>query len=220
MSMKGEIVSINVSEAKGTAKSPVAEGVIDEQGIVGDAHAGAWHRQVSVLSQESIDRFSGEESRQFAPGEFAENITTRGMDLSGVAVFDRFRIGKVLLEVTQIGKACHADGCAVFQLVGRCVMPTDGIFCRVLEGGPVRCGAAIEYLPRALKIRVITLSDRAFRGEYEDKSGPRIAELLASFFEGKRWHPDIETTVLPDDADGLGLGDGRPGVGVQRDDVQ
>lgn len=201
--MKGEIVSINVSEAKGTAKSPVEETVIDEQGIVGDAHAGPWHRQVSLLSQESIDRFSAQEGREFVPGDFAENITTRGIDLSGVAIFDRFRTGKVLLEVTQIGKACHADGCTVFQLVGRCVMPKEGIFCRVLEGGDIRRGVVVEYLPAALKVRVITLSDRAFRGEYEDRSGARVKELLESFFEGKRWHPEIETTVLPDDADQL-----------------
>lgn len=201
--MKGEVVSVNVSARKGTAKRPVPEAVIDERGIAGDAHAGNWLRQVSLLSQESIDRFSAEEGGAFAAGDFAENVTVRWIDLSGAAVLDRFRIGTALLEVTQIGKKCHADGCSVFQMAGRCVMPKEGIFCRVLEGGAVRPGDAAEYLPRTLKVRIITLSDRAFRGEYSDMSGPRIAELLQSFAEDRRRRMEIETTLLPDDAEKL-----------------
>ncbi len=200
MSTKGEVVSVNVSEAKGTIKKPVAEIVIDENGILGDAHAGRWHRQVSLLDQESIETFARQMGREIGPGEFAENIATRGIRLADVAVLDRFRIGGVELEVTQIGKKCHGDDCVIFREVGKCVMPKEGIFTRVVRGGKVRANDAIEWLPRDLAFRVITLSDRAFAGEYADKSGPKVKELLEAFFSDKRWHAKIETVILPDDA--------------------
>ena len=203
MSNSIEIVSVNISTEKGTIKRPVDEVIVGDTGIADDAHAGPWHRQVSMLAQESIERFGAQADRSFAPGDFAENLTTRGLDLSQVAILDRFQIGDVALEITQIGKECHGDGCAIFQEVGRCVMPKEGIFCRVLHGGTIRPGDALHHIPRPLKIRVITMSDRAARGEYQDKSGPRIKELLDEFFAGKRWHVEIESTILPDDADKL-----------------
>lgn len=107
------------------------------------------------------------------------------------------------LEVTQIGKKCHGDSCAIYREVGKCVMPKEGIFCRVLAGGTVKPDDAVQYLPRTLSFRVITLSDRAYKGEYEDRSGPRVRELLASFLSGTRWHPTIEETILPDEPDRL-----------------
>ena len=200
MSNSGEVVSVNISEEKGTAKSPQAEIQLDSRGVAGDAHAGPWHRQVSLLGQESIDKFISETGKQIGPGEFAENITLRGIDLAAVAVLDRFSIGEVELEVTQIGKECHGDGCAIFREVGKCVMPKEGIFARVIHGGTIRPGAAMEYHPRPLTFRIITLSDRAFNGDYPDRSGPRIRELLEAFFAGKRWRPQIENILLPDDA--------------------
>ena len=203
MSNSIEIVSVNISTEKGTIKRPVDEVIVGDTGIADDAHAGPWHRQVSMLAQESIERFGAQADRSFAPGDFAENLTTRGLDLSQVAILDRFQIGDVALEITQIGKECHGDGCAIFQEVGRCVMPKEGIFCRVLHGGTIRPGDALQHIPRPLKIRVITMSDRAAKGEYQDKSGPRIKELLDEFFAGKRWHVEIESTILPDDADKL-----------------
>jgi len=203
MSSKGEVVSVNVSTRKGTPKLPVEEAVLDERGVVGDAHAGPWHRQVSLLSQESMDRFVERTGRAVAPGEFAENVTVRGLDLGAAAPMDRFRIGPAELEVTQIGKECHGEECAIFREVGQCVMPREGIFCRVARGGTVKRGDAIEHLPRPLRFRVITLSDRAFGGDYADRSGPRIRELLEEFLEGSRWHAQIETAVLPDDAEQL-----------------
>ena len=198
-----QVVSVNISTEKGTVKQPVEAVDIDALGIVGDAHAGPWHRQVSLLAQESIDRFSEKMNRGFPPGIFAENITTRGVDLSGVRLLDRFRIGDVELEITQIGKKCHGDDCAVYREVGKCVMPKEGIFCRVLQPGSIRAGDRVDFLPRIWKFRVITLSDRAHRGEYPDRSGPKIAELIGSFAEEKNWKTDIQTTVLPDDADRL-----------------
>ena len=200
MSGSIKVVSVNISEEKGVAKHPVPVARVDEMGLVGDAHAGPWHRQVSLLGQESIDRFVAETNRKVKPGEFAENITLSGTDLSEAAVLDHFRIGQIRLEVTQIGKACHGDRCAIYQTVGKCVMPKEGIFCRVVHGGTVRPGDAARHLPRELTFRVITLSDRAAAGQYEDRSGPRIKASLEEFLSGSRWRGRIDAAVLPDDA--------------------
>lgn len=201
--MAGTIVSVNVSEEKGTAKHPVDEIVVDDRGIVGDAHAGAWHRQVSLLGQESIDSFTADTGKAIRPGEFAENITLRGIDLARCAILDRFRIGEVELEVTQIGKKCHGEGCTIYREIGKCVMPKEGIFCRVVRGGTIRPGDAVEFHPRPFKLAIITLSDRAASGEYKDRSGPRAKELLEVFLVGKRWHAEIRAALLPDDAERL-----------------
>lgn len=203
MSKKAEVTSVNISAEKGTVKRPVPEIRLDERGIIGDAHAGAWHRQVSLLSQDSIDTFAAEMEIQLCPGDFGENIDLCGIDLSTVAVLDRFRIGEVELEVSQIGKECHGDTCTIYRQVGTCIMPTEGLFCRVVQGGTIQPGDHVEYVPRPLKFQVITLSDRAFAGEYVDRSGPRVRELLEAFLGGKRWHPQIEQTILPDEADRL-----------------
>ena len=199
----GEVVSVNVSEQKGTIKRPVSEAVVNQHGIQGDAHAGEWHRQVSLLAIESIERFSAQAGRAFRPGEFAENVTTRGIDLLGIAVLDRITTGAVELEVTQLGKVCHGDDCAIFREVGRCVMPKEGIFCRVLASGPMRPGDQVVHTPRPLRVRVITVSDRASRGVYEDRGGPRVVQRLDEFFAGKRWHLKVDRTVLPDEADAI-----------------
>ena len=150
--MPGEIASVNISLEKGTVKEPVESIMIDSLGVREDAHAGDWHRQVSLLSEESIALFSRQMERECQAGEFAENITTRGVDLLQVAPLDRFRIGTVELEVTQIGKHCHGDNCAIFQAVGKCVMPKEGIFCRVLKEGEAKPGDSIEFKPRLLRI--------------------------------------------------------------------
>ena len=203
MLKKAEVVSVNISAEKGTVKRSVPQIRLDQRGIIGDAHAGVWHRQVSILSQDSIDRFAAEMAIQLCPGDFGENIDLCGIDLSTVAVLDRLRTGEVELEVSQIGKECHGDACAIYQQVGTCIMPTEGLFCRVVQGGTIHPGDRVEYLPRPLRFRIITLSDRAFAGEYDDRSGLRVRELLEAFLEGKRWHPQIEQTILPDDADEL-----------------
>lgn len=194
-------VSLNISEEKGTIKIPREKIVVNEFGIIGDAHSGRWHRQISLLAQEDIDNFSlmDADKRKFHPGEFAENITTRGIDFKRVSLLDRFKIGEVELELSQIGKMCHGDGCAIFVEVGKCVMPKSGIFTRVIRGGEIHKGDKIEYQPRPLKIKVITLSDRASAGEYPDKSGPKIQELLSEYFEDKRWHTEFYYSLIPDD---------------------
>lgn len=203
MSTSIEVTSVNVSTEKGTPKQPVEEILLNESGIAGDAHAGPWHRQVSLLASERIETFSSKAKSRFKPGDFAENITLRGIDLGQVAILDRFRIGQAELEVTQIGKKCHGGECAIYREVGSCIMPKEGLFCRVLQGGPVRPGSPVEYLPRALTFRVVTLSDRAHRGDYPDRSGPRVVERLQEFMQGRRWHPQYSTLVLPDDSEKL-----------------
>lgn len=198
--MNIQIVSVNISKEKGTIKQPVPAITFTSTGIIEDAHAGSWHRQVSLLAQESINKFGAAENRTFAPGEFAENITTLGIDLTKVNLLDRFKIGGVELEVTQIGKKCHGDGCAIFKEVGKCVMPKEGIFCRVITGGTAKAGDGMEYLPTPLKIKVITLSDRASKGEYKDLSGPQIKTDLEAHFAGKPWKLDCSVSLIPDDA--------------------
>ncbi|MHC4886318.1 MAG: molybdenum cofactor synthesis domain-containing protein [Planctomycetota bacterium] len=199
----GTILSTNISEAKGTVKVPVDKIRIDSHGVVGDAHAGSWHRQVSLLSRECIDRFGLEAGRSFSPGEFAENLTTEGVDLEACCIGDELLIGDVKLEVAQIGKECHGDGCAIFQSVGRCVMPKAGIFARVIEGGTVKAGDGLLHETHPLRASVITLSDRAASGEYEDRSGPEIVALLAEHFAASKRRVEVGTEVLPDDAAAL-----------------
>ncbi len=198
--MSIRIISVNISKKKGTIKEPVPSITFTATGIIEDAHAGSWHRQISLLAQESIKKFGDAENRTFTPGEFAENITTLGIDLTKVNLLDRFKIGDVELEVTQIGKKCHGDGCAIFREVGKCVMPKEGIFCRVITGGSAKADDEMEYIPSTLKIKVITLSDRANQGEYPDLSGPQIKSDLEAHFAKKPWNLDCSASLIPDDA--------------------
>ncbi len=200
MSRSIEVVSVNISKQKGVAKHPMSESTVDGLGIVGDAHAGAWHRQVSLLGIESVEHFATKIGRQIRPGEFGENVTIRGAEPGGVAVLDRFRLNDVELEVTQIGKQCHGQGCSIFQQVGKCVMPTEGIFARVVQGGTLHPGDGGEHLPKTLRFLLITLSDRAVAGEYVDRAGPRMRELLETYLAGQSRRAEIEAILLPDDA--------------------
>ena len=140
-----EVIAVCISEKKGERKHPVPEIALRrDHGIVGDAHAGNWHRQVSLLAEESVDTMRAL-GLTLAPGDFAENILTRGIVLKTLPVGTRLRVGETVLEITQIGKQCHND-CAIKKTTGRCVMPTDGVFAVVLEAGVVRPGDAIEIL--------------------------------------------------------------------------
>ncbi len=136
---KGVVVSISISAEKGVKKTPVESAMLRlEHGIEGDAHAGPWHRQVSLLAEESIEKMRAN-GLDVGYGDFAENITTRGLVLYEIPVGTRMQIGRSLVEVTQIGKECH-ERCAVYYSAGDCVMPREGIFVRVLRGGAVRKG--------------------------------------------------------------------------------
>ena len=139
MKNKGEIISINVSKNKGSKKKPVDEVTINEYGIEGDGHSGNWHRQVSLLSYESIKDINSK-GIDASPGDFAENITTSGIDLKRLQIGDILTVGEeggVMLEVTQIGKECPKP-CSIYYLMGSCIMPQEGVFCRVLQPGKIK----------------------------------------------------------------------------------
>jgi molybdenum cofactor synthesis domain-containing protein len=197
--MNIKILSVNVSEKKGTVKIPVENIELSEIGVNGDAHSGKWQRQVSLLANESITKFSVEAGRKIKSGEFAENITTEGLLLHECRPLDRFMNDSIELEVTQIGKKCHGDNCSIFREVGNCVMPKEGIFARVIRGGRLKAGDRLTYLPRIIKIQIITLSDRASAGEYADKSGPQIKNLAEIHFSEIKRKTSIICHLIPDD---------------------
>jgi Uncharacterized protein conserved in bacteria len=144
--MRGKVVSINISENKGTIKKPVEEAVvIDNYGIKGDAHAGAhWHRQISLLSVESIEKMRTK-GLTLNFGDFAENITTEGIDLLSLPLGTKLQVGECILELTQHGKKCHSK-CEIFKIVGDCIMPREGVFAKVLKGGKIKVGDKIDRL--------------------------------------------------------------------------
>jgi molybdopterin adenylyltransferase len=193
------IGSINISEKKGTVKVPVQEAELFEEGLREDAHRGRWHRQLSLLGRPSISRFETNMKRTIGPGEFGENITVEGLDLNGVGILDRFTIGDAELEITQIGKSCHGDDCAIFREVGKCVMPHEGLFARVVKAAPIKQGQEMIYKPRDFVVRVITVSDRASAGIYEDRSGPRALDLIKAAFAVRRYHLRTEYQLVPDE---------------------
>lgn len=195
---KIKVLATSISEKKGTIKTPQQSIDLFENGVRGDAHSGSWHRQVSLLGTESIKKFSVEANRTIVYGEFAENITTEGFPLYEMKPFDRIVGKSVELEVTQIGKKCHGDNCAIFREVGNCVMPKEGIFARVIHGGRLQTGDEMEYQPKIFKVLVVTLSDRASRGEYTDKSGPLLASLTNDYFNDLNRKVAITTRIIPD----------------------
>ena len=192
----GKILAICVSEKKGTQKRPVDAAILKEDwGIEGDAHAGKWHRQVSLLSFDKIEEFRAKGAKVDF-GDFGENLAVKGFDLRQLPVGSRFQIGEAILELTQIGKECHSH-CAIYHAVGDCIMPREGVFTQVIKGGAIRTGDEIRLLPlldsRPFTAAVITLSDKGSKGEREDKSGPAAVEMLEA--AGYRV---VETLLLPD----------------------
>jgi len=188
----GKVVSVNISEKKGTIKHPVEQIELRKGfGIEGDAHAGDWHRQVSLLDLSSFDKMHNNASVELKPGIFAENITTEGVDLWHLPVGTRLEIGDTLLEITQIGKECHRH-CQVFRQVGDCVMPREGIFAKVIMEGMIKAGQSIKIIP-TLRVAILTVSDKGSTGERADLSGPALAEAL----DGKA--TVLIQDIVPDD---------------------
>jgi len=201
--MRIKVKGLYISEQSGTVKQPVEELEIDDLGAVGDAHRGNWHRQISILSQESADRFNKEQSTNFTYNLFAANIVVSGLDASKIALFDKIRINDLLLEVTQIGKKPHAYNSPVYEKTGTNIMFTEGLFCRVLSPGDIEVGYIGEVISTPFTLSVITLSDRASQGVYEDLSGPAIETALKTHFEESRFVPLIERQLLPDNREML-----------------
>ena len=202
MSDKLIIRSINISDRKGISKTPVNSAkFVAGYGIEGDSHAGPWNRQVTILTEEEITAAdAGLGIAGF--GAFAENLTIAGLNIHSVKILDKFHFGDVILEATQIGKECH-DNCAIGQALGECIMPRLGVFTRVIAGGELAVGQEGEYLPRNFWGMVITLSDRASRGEYDDLSGPAAKDALTDFFNEWGYAFEIINLLIPDDSNKL-----------------
>jgi molybdenum cofactor synthesis domain-containing protein len=144
-------------------------------------------------------KFSQKAGRNISDGEFAENITTGGMILSNASPLDSLSSGELILEVTQIGKRCHGTSCAIFREAGNCVMPAEGIFCRVIHPGILKPGDKLIYAQKTYQITVITISDRASAGLYKDKSGPLAVQILSGFFADRQLGFRVTTHMVPDE---------------------
>ena len=147
----GKVIAVCISPEKGTQKTAVAEGnFIEDYGIEGDAHAGKWHRQVSLLSYDKIEAFRQRGAR-VENGAFGENLVVEGIDFSALPVGTRLACGDVVLEITQIGKECH-HGCAIFQQMGDCIMPREGVFAKVIRGGKICPGDEMTCMERKIVV--------------------------------------------------------------------
>ena len=195
----GRIEAICISEKKGERKTPLESATVRaDHGLDSDAHAGGWHRQVSLLAAEDIQTVR-ENLPDIKPGDFAENIVLSGLDLGSLGLGTRVRLGRdVVLTVTQIGKVCHTP-CRIYHLTGDCIMPRLGLFARVLEGGDIRVGDDAEVLdvvPReTFQAVVLTISDRCSRGETQDTAGPAVAERLKESLAAHLY----ATQIIPDE---------------------
>ena len=193
----GKVIAVCTSERRGIQKKDVNAGFFSvDWGIDGDAHAGHWHRQVSLLSADKIAAFN-EKGAGVVPGAFGENLVVEGFDFRALPVGTLLRCGDVLLEMTQIGKECHSH-CEIYKKMGDCIMPREGVFARVLEPGEIHVGDEMVIEPRKgvrpWQAAVVTLSDKGARGEREDKSGPAIAERLE-----RSGYEVVEQILLADD---------------------
>lgn len=196
---KQKVLSVSMSSERGS-KKPVSELTLNENGIIGDVHAGHWNRQVSIIDISHINKFKElTDARDTEFGEFAENITTEGLEDIHFQTFDQLKIGDSILEVTQVGKPFHDK----FRELGNYVMPRVGVFCRVIKNGIIKADDQIEYIPKVHKALVITLSDRASVGEYKDRSGPKVIELLDSYLKKLNIRYQIEKEIIPDNAEKL-----------------
>jgi len=191
----GKIFSVSVSDKKGTRKNNVASATVkDDYGIVGDAHAGFLHRQVSFLAKESIEKMV-KLGLKVKSGDFAENITTEGIDLCKLKVGDVLSINGLDFIVSQIGKVCH-HRCAIYYQAGDCIMPKEGIFTVVRGDGKVSVGDNIEIKSkRGISVAIITLSDKGSRGEREDVTGSELKKYIEANFKTSF----IRKEMIPDE---------------------
>ncbi len=194
----GHILSINVSDKKGTIKKPVNKVIVDKNGIINDAHYGTPHRYVSFLSVEDIRNFEQIYGKKINYGEFAENITTQDIDLSQLKLLDKLIINNIIFEITQIGKKCHGEKCEIFKTTGDCIMPKKGLFARVIGSGEIQKNDQIIIEKKKYRIASITLSNRAFNGIYEDISGNKIKNYIDEFVEQQNINSYYEYSLIDD----------------------
>ena len=178
---RGRVRAICISKERGTEKQAVPEGhFLVDFGIQGDAHAGNWHRQVSLLSYDKVEAFN-QRGADVSDGAFGENLVVEDIDFASLPVGTRLCAGTAQLEMTQIGKECHSH-CAIYKRMGECIMPREGVFARVIQEGIIRPGddmtAIAPQEDRPFQAAVITLSDKGARGERKDESGPAAVQLL------------------------------------------
>jgi molybdopterin adenylyltransferase len=201
----GRIEAVCISGKKGERKTPVPSADFRAgHGIESDAHAGPWHRQVSLLTLEDVESMRQRGLPDLAPGDFAENVTVSGLDLAACGLGTRLRLGDgVVLSVTQIGKVCHSR-CAIYEAAGDCIMPRLGVFARVEKGGRVQAGDSIEILELVPRERfqavVLTISDRCSRGEAQDTAGPAVVQRLKSVLNAHIYRAEI----IPDEREKIG----------------
>lgn len=199
----GKIIAVCTSERKGIQKHDVHTAHFSVNwGIDGDAHAGRWHRQVSLLSADKIEAFN-QRGANVAPGAFGENLVVDGFDFRALPVGTLLRCGDVLLEMTQIGKECHSH-CEIYKKMGECIMPREGVFARVITPGTISVGDEMSIEKREghfpWQAAVITLSDKGAAGERKDESGPAVAKRLR-----EAGYAVVEELLIPDDAAALKL---------------
>jgi len=195
----GRVVAVCISEKKGTAKQNVGKAYfLENYGVEGDAHAGKWHRQVSLLSHDEVEKFRARGAK-VADGAFGENLLVEGFDFKSYPVGTIFTCNDVVLEITQIGKKCHSE-CEIFHQVGDCIMPREGVFARVLIGGSISVGDELKVGEKPYKFTagIVVASDKGSKGEREDKSGPAIREMI----EPAGYHVRSEK-ILADDEESI-----------------
>lgn len=193
----GIVKAVCISDKRGVQKHDAGSARFDpDWGILGDAHGGKWHRQISLLSYEKIEEFN-KLGADVNAGAFGENLVVEGLDFRSMPIGTVFKCGNVLLEMTQIGKECH-NHCQIYHKTGDCIMPREGVFARVLRGGIISVGDEMavdeSFKPSQKRAAVITVSDKGAKGEREDKSGPRVVDFLE-----KAGYKVIEHLLIPDE---------------------
>ena len=200
--MMAQIEALCISKKKGERKHPVGSAVFrTDYGIEDDAHAGPWHRQVSILSLEDIEDLRKKGLPDIKHGDFAENVVLSGLDITTYGLGTRLRIGKdVVLSITQIGKVCHSP-CRIYRMTGDCIMPRQGLFARVESGGKVKKDDRVELIhlvPRDMfQAVVLTISDRCSTGENQDTAGPAICKIIQESLPSHIYTKEI----IPDNQD-------------------
>lgn len=196
MSNNGVVKGICISEKRGIAKTPINEiNLIEDFGLAGDAHGGNWHRQVSILSLEEIEKFK-ERGATVELGAFGENLVVSGIELKDYPIGTKFKLGSAILETTQIGKKCHHH-CNIFKQIGDCIMPRVGVFAKVINSGLVKLNDPLEIIkipPYKFTAAIVTLSDKGSKGERVDLSGAAIKNILSNHN-----YKICATTILPDE---------------------